>query len=179
MARHRRRSKKNPRRSTRRGSNGWIKRHGKWVKAALARGGRKARSARRGRKSRSSKRTHRRSSRSRRGRHSYRRNPASSEFHDGTSISISGDTVTLLTPYGETYEYSEVDSRARARVMTCKTASQAKKILNASGVLAAINPKRGKKSRRYRIMDRSPGWKSRRGRKPRRSKRSRRNCGRY
>lgn len=186
MARHRRRSK-NPRRSTRRGSNGWIKRHGKWVKGALARGGRKARSARRGRSKRKVSRASRRGRSSyrkhsrrgaRRGRHSSRRNPGTSEFRDGTSISISGDQVTLITPYGETYEYSDVSAKARARAMMAKTASAAKKILNGAGVLAAINPKRGKKSRRYRIMDRSPGWKSRRGKKPR-SKRSRRNCGRY
>lgn len=164
MARRRSRSR-NPRRGSRRGKGGWIKRHGKWVKGALARGGRPARRARRHR-SRGRGRRHGRSkyvrygtrgrrggrwteARARRkarwyqGRHRRSmRNPGVGHFTDGTSVSIDGDSVTLYTSWGETYDYSEVDSRARAKLMLAKTSKQAKRILDGAGVLASINPRR-------------------------------------
>ncbi len=156
MARHRRSKSrsKNPRRSTRRGSGGWIKRHGKWVKGALARGGRKGRSHRAGRKGRSSRgRRH--------GRSHARRNPSTSRFKDGTTVSISGNSVTLHTPYGESYDYSEVSAAGIRSLYSARNLAAARKALNRTGILSSINPKRGRKSRR-----------SSRGR-------TRRNCGRY
>ncbi len=88
---------------------------------------------------------YRKSRRSSRGR---RRNPASSQLRDGTMVSIDGRSVTLNTPYGETYEFDEVSPSGIKALYSAKNFGAAQKACNRSGILRAINPKRGRGRRR-------------------------------
>jgi hypothetical protein len=79
---------------------------------------------------------------------SRRRNPSGTELRDGTAITISGDSVTLSSPYGETYEYDGLSSSALKALRRAKTFGQASRIASSGGVTRSINPRRRGKSRR-------------------------------
>ena len=87
-------------------------------------------------------------SKSRRSSRGRRRNPASSQLRDGTSVSIDGRSVTLTTPYGENYEFDEVSPSGIRALYSAKNFAAAQKACNRSGILRAINPKRGRGRRR-------------------------------
>ncbi len=93
------------------------------------------------------------------GRRGRRSNPGASQLRDGTLVSISGDSVTLHSNMGESYEYHEVSRSGLAGLMRAKSISAAKKLLNQHGIMAAVNPRRNRgrtskagrrQSRRYR-----------------------------
>lgn len=75
-----------------------------------------------------------------------RRNPSGTELKDGTIVSASGDSVTLLSPYGENYDYDGVTASSFARLRRAKSFKQACSVLDKHCVLRSINP-RGR--RRY------------------------------
>jgi hypothetical protein len=78
-----------------------------------------------------------------------RRNPSGGQLSDGTVVAVSGNFVTLHSPYGEAYDYDGVDHHTLARVRKAKTFSKASSMLSKHCILRSINPKRGKsRSRR-------------------------------
>jgi hypothetical protein len=103
-----------------------------------------------------------------------RRNPSGTELRDGTSISISGSDVTIIPPYGESYDYSDVSPSAIRRLRSAKTFGQASKIAGAAGVTRSINPRRRSKGRgrKSRSRSRSSRHRSRSGRGRSRGRRS-------
>jgi hypothetical protein len=93
------------------------------------------------------------------GRRGRRSNPGASQLRDGTLVSISGDSVTLHSNMGESYEYHEVSRSGLSGLFRAKNISAAKKLLNQHGIMAAVNPRRNRgrtskagrrQSRRYR-----------------------------
>lgn len=65
-------------------------------------------------------------------------------------ISIDGRSVTINSPYGESYEYDEVSPSALRALSGAKNFSAAQKACNRAGILRSINPKRGKRKGRGR-----------------------------
>lgn len=112
-----------------------------------------------------------------RGRKGRRRNPSGSQLRDGSTISISGSDVTLYSPYGESYEYSDVSPSAIRKLRRASSFSQASRICDSAGVSRSINPRGGRKSRRKGRTSRRSSSKAQ-GRKSSRSKRGRRSYAR-
>jgi hypothetical protein len=85
------------------------------------------------------------------GRRGRRRNPSGGQLSDGTVVAVSGNFVTLHSPYGEAYDYDGVDHHTLARVRKAKTFSKASSMLSKHCILRSINPNRSDvRRRKYR-----------------------------
>lgn len=79
-----------------------------------------------------------------------RRNPSGTQLRDGTSIQVSGSDVTLFSPFGETYEFSDLSIGALKKLRRATSFSQANRIASSEGVTRSINPRRRRSKSRSR-----------------------------